>query len=211
MCSGKWSCTIIQDDGPQLTPIVIAHEIAHLLGVPHIEEMPDCYENDRYLVMSEQLQANSHHFKWSGCVKNKLRNIDKEFSCLEFEQRNPKRRSALSTTATSMLHKPKSNIVPCNYSPDMQCKMMFNDVASQFCASKKRQQMICNRLYCSLGGSRHDGSSINGHSDYRSSQDRRKSTLSPYVCQSRSVGALEGTSCGNNRLCVEGRCTQVNP
>ncbi|KAI0983529.1 hypothetical protein GJ496_005997 [Pomphorhynchus laevis] len=208
LCSGKWSCAVIQDDGPQLTPVVIAHETAHLLGISHIEDTPKCYDEmidtnnniRKYFVMSEQMHASTGKFNWARCIQDQLRFIDREFSCIYKSSEDSNKLKYFSNFTTTDDSENKEDCAAFIYTPDIQCKMLFNDLNSELCAIKKRKRQLCTILSCS-NPSKYSSMSNWMHSS-RSSYGQHV-----YKCHSKSVGALDHTICANGQgECLNGRC-----
>lgn len=81
MCS-KRSCALVKENGPG-TAFVIAHEIAHTLGIDHDED-DRCKLDNRSggNLMVKRLFATSSNYKWSACSRRMIWENLKYFECL---------------------------------------------------------------------------------------------------------------------------------
>ncbi|XP_015117683.1 A disintegrin and metalloproteinase with thrombospondin motifs 12 [Diachasma alloeum] len=123
---------LIEDNGGFSGIIPAAHELAHLLGVPHDEG--EC-ASGRY-IMTPQIQHSENSFLWSDCSKEAFREF---FS---------------SEDGTCLLNEPKAvrkamRILPGTVqSLDQQCEKIYGRGVTKAC----QDDNICRSLQCQVPG-----------------------------------------------------------
>ncbi|VVC45349.1 Peptidase M12B, ADAM-TS,Metallopeptidase, catalytic domain,ADAM-TS Spacer 1,Peptidase M12B, partial [Cinara cedri] len=142
------SCAIVQDNGLSAA-FTIAHELGHVLSMPHDDDVK-CKEYGQEdgvnHVMSRMLDHNSHPWTWSTCSRHFLTEYleadngkclqdDASKDYLEIE--NP----------TNEKHLPGEN-----YPEDRQCEFVYGS-GSKICS----YMPVCQRLWCTTGRGEKDG------------------------------------------------------
>ncbi|XP_076288590.1 A disintegrin and metalloproteinase with thrombospondin motifs 9 isoform X2 [Lasioglossum baleicum] len=134
MCSRKSSCAIVQDTGLAAS-FTIAHEIGHVLSMPHDNDKK-CEQfgnsSGQQNIMARMLDNNTFPWKWSKCSRHFV---------TEFLE---------SYQGTCLLDKPDraesidmSRLPGENYTADQQCELAFG-AGSRVCTT----MAVCRRLWC---------------------------------------------------------------
>ncbi|XP_015608491.1 A disintegrin and metalloproteinase with thrombospondin motifs 20 isoform X2 [Cephus cinctus] len=137
MCSPRASCAIVQDNG-LAAAFTIAHEIGHVLNMPHDDDNKCISLRDRsgvHNVMSRMLDANTFPWEWSQCSS---------YYVTEFLE---------SGYANCLLDKPSKGMsspegvrLPGeDYSENRQCELVFGP-GSKICPYMVSD--VCKRLWC---------------------------------------------------------------
>lgn len=74
-CDRSLSCAIVEDGGLTSTGFTIAHEVGHLIGLPHmIESQCDGIERSSQItyVMSPSLDLTRPFYRWAPCTVAKM-------------------------------------------------------------------------------------------------------------------------------------------
>nr|XP_022919274.1 A disintegrin and metalloproteinase with thrombospondin motifs 2-like [Onthophagus taurus] len=136
-CDPKRSCTLNRDEG-LTSAFIIAHEVAHILGLSHDGAQKDgntCGDDSYYgSIMAPMVSSTFHKFMWSECSKKEFHEKIKSFQCL--------------------MNKPIStgNEIPLNgslqfaFTMDEQCRVEFGDGYS-LCRSFDIVE-VCSHLWC---------------------------------------------------------------
>ncbi|XP_046474608.1 A disintegrin and metalloproteinase with thrombospondin motifs 9 isoform X1 [Neodiprion pinetum] len=134
MCNPRSSCAIVQDNG-LAAAFTIAHEIGHVLSMPHDDDK-NCRKyrgNTRiHNVMSRMLDDNTFPWEWSNCSRHFVTDyLDSGYgNCLLDEP-----------SATTI---PRTQRLPGeDYSENKQCELVFG-VGSKICPF----MAVCRRLWC---------------------------------------------------------------
>ncbi|XP_046609798.1 A disintegrin and metalloproteinase with thrombospondin motifs 20-like isoform X2 [Neodiprion virginianus] len=134
MCNPRSSCAIVQDNG-LAAAFTIAHEIGHVLSMPHDDDK-NCRKyrgNTRiHNVMSRMLDDNTFPWEWSNCSRHYVTDyLDSGYgNCLLDEP-----------SATTI---PRTQRLPGeDYSENKQCELVFG-VGSKICPF----MAVCRRLWC---------------------------------------------------------------
>lgn len=134
VCSRTRSAAIDRDEG-LTSAFVIAHELAHLLGLTHDGEDQCQSEALRGSVMAPTVLATLHNFAWSTCSKQQFHDKSKKWWCLH--ERSGDEGVELGGA------KEISNYV---FTMDEQCRTEFGEGFS-VCKSVKVRS-ACSRLWC---------------------------------------------------------------
>ncbi|XP_076378705.1 A disintegrin and metalloproteinase with thrombospondin motifs 9 isoform X1 [Megalopta genalis] len=136
MCSRKSSCAIVQDTGLAAS-FTIAHEIGHVLSMPHDDDKKcEKFRNSSGLhnIMSRVLDNNTFPWKWSKCSRHFVTDFLESYE------------------GTCLLDKPDqvenidmSRLPGENYTADQQCELAFGE-GSHVCT--KMVSHVCRRLWC---------------------------------------------------------------
>ncbi|XP_023287905.1 A disintegrin and metalloproteinase with thrombospondin motifs 9 isoform X2 [Orussus abietinus] len=135
MCYPRASCAIVQDNG-LAAAFTIAHEIGHVLNMPHDDD-PRCkdYRNHSgvHNVMSRMLDDNTFPWEWSKCSRHYVTEFLEagNANCLLDE---PSKVMARSNTA---------RLPGEDYSENKQCELVFGP-GSMICP----YMAVCKRLWC---------------------------------------------------------------
>eukprot|EP00111_Clytia_hemisphaerica_P009451 TCONS_00027721-protein len=134
MCSNRRSCAIVNDEG-LTSSFIVAHEVAHLLGLDHDGEGDSsrCKDDQsRGSVMAPVIVSSYSRYHWSSCSREVLKVNIGYFSCLE---NNPNKQK-----------EQVSNKLPgSSYTIDEQCRMSHQ--GSSKCTTFDFNP--CHRLWCS--------------------------------------------------------------
>ncbi|XP_055877407.1 A disintegrin and metalloproteinase with thrombospondin motifs 2-like isoform X2 [Biomphalaria glabrata] len=140
MCDPMRSCAAVRDEG-FLTAFVIAHEIAHVFGVPHDGHGNKCYGRKyETALMATQVLSNLNHFWWSECSSSRMKEVIRYLTCLNNEGTLINNHYPLKAE-----NKGYSNIGH-PWSLDFQCKMKFGSYF-KFCHGFGDGP--CSVLWCS--------------------------------------------------------------
>ncbi|XP_008209068.1 A disintegrin and metalloproteinase with thrombospondin motifs 9 [Nasonia vitripennis] len=175
MCSPGSSCAIVQDNG-LATAFTIAHEIGHVLNMPHDDD-PKCtkYQDSSGVrnIMSRMLDKNTVPWEWSKCSRHYVT----EFldvghgNCLLDEPRNNK-----------IMSRSHGGRLPGeDYSENKQCELVYGP-GSEICPHMVSD--VCKRLWCTVP-----------YSDDRSEQ-----------CHTQHMPWADGTVCCPGKWCHRGEC-----
>ncbi|XP_011305671.1 A disintegrin and metalloproteinase with thrombospondin motifs 2 isoform X2 [Fopius arisanus] len=135
-CDPARSCALNRDEG-LTSAFIIAHEIAHILGLTHDgDESADNFcGNEAHVgsVMAPMVAATFHRFHWSSCSRREFIHRAKEWKCLN----NPPSIGNL-TQLKSTSHE--------TFTMDEQCRMEFGN-GFHLCNSPELQN-LCSHLWC---------------------------------------------------------------
>lgn len=139
MCSPGSSCAIVQDNG-LASAFTIAHEIGHVLNMPHDDDSK-CVKFQNLSgvlnVMSRMLDANTFPWEWSKCSRHHVT----EF--LEAGYGN-----CLLDQPSNRIKSSFGRLPGEDYSEDQQCELV-NGPGSQICPQKEIVgKDLCKRLWC---------------------------------------------------------------
>ncbi|XP_076683108.1 A disintegrin and metalloproteinase with thrombospondin motifs 15 isoform X2 [Andrena cerasifolii] len=137
MCSPGSSCAIVQDNG-LAAAFTIAHEIGHVLNMPHDDDTKCAgYRNGSgvHNIMSRMLDDNTFPWEWSKCSRHYVT----EF--LEAGYGN----CLLDEPAKIMEREDVSRLPGEDYSENRQCELVFGR-GSRICSHMVSD--VCRRLWC---------------------------------------------------------------
>ncbi|RWS30159.1 disintegrin and metalloproteinase with thrombospondin motifs gon-1-like protein [Leptotrombidium deliense] len=179
ICDPSSSCAIVEDNGLPAA-FTIAHELGHVLSIPHDDDdkckrfnQPDQKHN----IMARMLDYNSNLWSWSQCSQHFITEfLDAgEGDCL------------LDIPSTNILHESHRNR---NYAEfrhpgqlfdmDHQCELVFGP-SSKICP----YMPSCKRLWCTVG---------NGNGG----------------CRTQHMPWADGTPCARNKWCFRGECVPMD-
>ncbi|XP_050424208.1 A disintegrin and metalloproteinase with thrombospondin motifs 9-like isoform X2 [Adelges cooleyi] len=147
MCKPN-SCAIVQDNGLSAA-FTIAHELGHVLSMPHDDD-DKCKDygqlDEVHHVMSRMLGNNSHPWTWSACSRHFLTEY--------LDSGNGK---CLQDDATKDYLENDGQLndryLPGeNYTEDKQCELLYGP-GSKICS----YMPVCQRLWCTTGPGEKDG------------------------------------------------------
>ncbi|XP_049533835.1 A disintegrin and metalloproteinase with thrombospondin motifs 15 isoform X5 [Anopheles darlingi] len=135
------ACAIVQDNGLSAS-FTIAHELGHVLGMPHDDDTR-CQRfrgnpvlDDR--IMSRTIDHNTHPWQWSSCSRHIL---------TEYLEKNPN---------NCLLNHPTKDLIDLNekdpklagekFTNNKQCELVFGS-GYKICS----YMPVCTRLWCSTG------------------------------------------------------------
>ncbi|XP_053671313.1 A disintegrin and metalloproteinase with thrombospondin motifs 9 [Anopheles nili] len=136
---GKTACAIVQDNGLSAS-FTIAHELGHVLGMPHDDDnrcqryRGTLHGNNR--IMSRTIDHNTHPWQWSNCSRQIL---------TEYLENNPD--NCMQNVAQNDLLAPTemdSKLAGEKFTNNAQCELVFGN-GSKICS----YMPVCNRLWCS--------------------------------------------------------------
>ncbi|EGI58976.1 A disintegrin and metalloproteinase with thrombospondin motifs 20 [Acromyrmex echinatior] len=134
MCSPGSSCAIVQDNG-LAAAFTIAHEIGHVLNMPHDDDSKCAGFRNRsgvHNVMSRMLDDNTFPWEWSKCSRHYVT----EF--LEAGYAN-----CLLDEPSKMMKRQNGRLPGEDYSENKQCELVFGQ-GSRICP----HMAVCRRLWC---------------------------------------------------------------
>ncbi|XP_076238234.1 A disintegrin and metalloproteinase with thrombospondin motifs 9 [Calliopsis andreniformis] len=136
MCSPGASCAIVQDNG-LAAAFTIAHEIGHVLNMPHDDDTRCSRFRDQgvHNIMSRMLDDNTFPWEWSKCSKHYVT----EF--LEAGYGN----CLLDEPAKIMEKEDVSRLPGEDYTLNKQCELTFGR-GSRICSDMVND--VCRRLWC---------------------------------------------------------------
>ncbi|XP_024868188.1 A disintegrin and metalloproteinase with thrombospondin motifs 9 isoform X1 [Temnothorax curvispinosus] len=139
MCSPGSSCAIVQDNG-LAAAFTIAHEIGHVLNMPHDDDAKCTGFRNRsgvHNVMSRMLDDNTFPWEWSKCSRHYVT----EF--LEAGYAN-----CLLDEPSKMMERQNGRLPGEDYSENKQCELVFGQ-GSRICPHMVSDgQAVCRRLWC---------------------------------------------------------------
>ncbi|XP_072761907.1 A disintegrin and metalloproteinase with thrombospondin motifs 15 isoform X4 [Anoplolepis gracilipes] len=136
MCSPGSSCAIVQDNG-LAAAFTIAHEIGHVLNMPHDDDAKCTGFRNRsgvHNVMSRMLDDNTFPWEWSKCSRHYVT----EF--LEAGYAN-----CLLDEPSKTMERQDSRLPGEDYSENKQCELVFGQ-GSRICPHMVSD--VCRRLWC---------------------------------------------------------------
>jgi hypothetical protein len=125
-CDRGLSCAIVEDGGLTSTGFTIAHEVGHLIGLPHIiESQCDGLERSSQItyIMSPSLDLTRPFYRWAPCTIDKMDDFFKSElgNCL-----SNKKIKIYSNRHMKDLDKTIRYILPGErYSAKKQCQQQF--------------------------------------------------------------------------------------
>uniref|UniRef100_A0A2M4ADI9 Putativedisintegrin and metalloproteinase with thrombospondin motifs 9 n=1 Tax=Anopheles triannulatus TaxID=58253 RepID=A0A2M4ADI9_9DIPT len=140
ICQPK-ACAIVQDNGLSAS-FTIAHELGHVLGMPHDDDSRcQRYRGNPVLddrIMSRTIDHNTHPWQWSSCSRHIL---------TEYLEKNPN---------NCLLNHPTKDLIDLNekdpklagekFTNNKQCELVFGS-GYRICS----YMPVCTRLWCSSG------------------------------------------------------------
>ncbi|XP_063446232.1 A disintegrin and metalloproteinase with thrombospondin motifs 3-like [Mytilus trossulus] len=82
MCNPARSCALIKDEG-FTSAFIVAHEIAHVIGVYHDGHGNDCGGREfQYSMMASMVQSTLHHYWWSRCSNDRIKQALPYLTCM---------------------------------------------------------------------------------------------------------------------------------
>ncbi|XP_011638935.1 A disintegrin and metalloproteinase with thrombospondin motifs 20 isoform X3 [Pogonomyrmex barbatus] len=136
MCSPGSSCAIVQDNG-LAAAFTIAHEIGHVLNMPHDDDAKCAGFRNRsgvHNVMSRMLDDNTFPWEWSKCSRHYVT----EF--LEAGYAN-----CLLDEPSKVMERQDGRLPGEDYSENKQCELVFGQ-GSRICPHMVSD--VCRRLWC---------------------------------------------------------------
>ncbi|XP_066997259.2 A disintegrin and metalloproteinase with thrombospondin motifs 4 isoform X2 [Anabrus simplex] len=140
MCDTNSSCAIVQDNGLSAA-FTIAHEIGHVLNMPH-DDAEDCklFSKSHITnnVMSRMLDGTTSPWSWSACSRHFLTEYLEagKAGCLLDSPSNSRYNTEFSPY----------NLPGENFTVDRQCELVFG-AGSRNCS----YMPVCERLWCTTG------------------------------------------------------------
>ncbi|XP_031637497.1 A disintegrin and metalloproteinase with thrombospondin motifs 9 isoform X2 [Contarinia nasturtii] len=178
------SCAIVQDNGLSAA-FTIAHELGHVLSMPHDDDVKCArFRNEdgssSQHIMARMLDDNTHPWSWSACSRHYV---------TEYLEHN---------RGFCMLNKPRNDMIETSpqilagekFPADQQCELAFgpNTKVCPFSITvsilgQKVDQPPCVSLWC---GSDNEG------------------------CKTQHLPWADGTECGTGHWCQHGKCVPRN-
>lgn len=139
VCDPSSSCAIVEDNGLSAA-FTIAHELGHVLSIPHDDDHKCARFNDegqRLHVMARMLDYNSHPWSWSMCSRHYITAyLDSGFGQCMLDK----------PTVNKLLSEEHANNQPgLSYDMDNQCELVFGK-GSKICP----YMPVCKRLWCTM-------------------------------------------------------------
>ncbi|XP_014209830.1 A disintegrin and metalloproteinase with thrombospondin motifs 2-like [Copidosoma floridanum] len=138
-CDPSRSCALNRDEG-LTSAFILAHEVAHILGLSHDGDKNSgnacAREAVRGSIMAPMVAANFHNFHWSSCSKKEFHRKAKHWSCLSNRPRDDDSPIAKGHEVFSM---------------DEQCRMEFGEGYGR-CRSLEPAS-LCAHLWCGRANS----------------------------------------------------------
>ncbi|XP_043528487.1 A disintegrin and metalloproteinase with thrombospondin motifs gon-1-like isoform X4 [Frieseomelitta varia] len=144
MCMPGSSCAIVQDNG-LAAAFTIAHEIGHVLSMPHDDDVKCSAFRNRsgvHNIMSRMLDDNTFPWEWSKCSRHYVT----EF--LEAGNGN----CLLDRPDNIMLRDDPSRLPGEDYTVNKQCELVFGN-GSRICSHMVGD--VCRRLWCTTPNGDH--------------------------------------------------------
>lgn len=132
MCNPVRSCAVIKDEG-FTSAFIIAHEIAHVIGVYHDGHGNDCHGREfQYSMMASMVQSTLQHYWWSRCSNDAINKVLPYLTCLN---NNPYKDSL----------KGVSEPIGQGFTLDDQCRFEFGE---NHLACTSYYGDLCETLWC---------------------------------------------------------------
>lgn len=134
MCS-KRSCALVKENGPD-SAFVIAHELAHALGIDH-DESSNCQRDNLSggNLMVKKLYSTSSNYQWSKCSRGMIWQNLKYFECLE---NKPKMLPAFKKSMDSLPGELLNRTIQCQH---------YHGSAARAC-NARNPAVACRYLWC---------------------------------------------------------------
>ena len=190
MCNSLNSCTISEGTNFQ-TVLVAGHEMGHSLGMEHDGSQDGNVCNKDDFVMSPTLGPGKT--TWSECSKNYL---DKFVL-------TPQATCVLGRSShVNIIHQfiPPHRLPGERFNVDDQCRFRFGPTARHHSSQPKSE--ICRVIKCYVKSPVKSNGSNSHHGFYSG----RGLYAYPVKSTYNTHPALEGTECGHEKWCREGRC-----
>ncbi|XP_063700230.1 A disintegrin and metalloproteinase with thrombospondin motifs 15 [Culicoides brevitarsis] len=178
MCKPK-SCAIIQDNGLSAA-FTIAHELGHVLNMPHDDD-PRCQREtgedrrdsqSKQHIMSRMLDQNTNPWSWSKCSRRFVTEYLEQNNALCLENK-PDHNNLLT---------PENNFLAGEkFTDNQQCELSLG-AGSKICSYMKND--ICKKLWCT-------------HGDLSETEAG---------CATHHMPWADGTECGEGKWCQRGEC-----
>ncbi|XP_043795099.1 A disintegrin and metalloproteinase with thrombospondin motifs 9-like isoform X3 [Apis laboriosa] len=144
MCSPRSSCAIVQDNG-LAAAFTIAHEIGHVLDMPHDDDVKCAAYKNRsgmHNIMSRMLDDNTFPWEWSKCSRHYV---------TEFLEAG--KGDCLLDTPDKIMERTDPRRLPGeDYSVNKQCELVFGN-GSRICNHMVGD--VCRRLWCTTPNEDH--------------------------------------------------------
>ncbi|OXU21320.1 hypothetical protein TSAR_009108 [Trichomalopsis sarcophagae] len=135
-CDPGRSCALNRDEG-LTSAFIIAHEVAHILGLSHDGDKNSgntcAREAARGSIMAPMVAATFHNFHWSTCSRKEFHRKAKHWSCLL---------NRPSADDSSIVRASPNEV----FSMDEQCRMEFGEGYSR-CRNLEASN-LCSHLWC---------------------------------------------------------------
>ncbi|XP_026471997.1 A disintegrin and metalloproteinase with thrombospondin motifs 9-like [Ctenocephalides felis] len=192
MCQPKSSCAIVQDNGLSAA-FTIAHELGHVLNMPHDDDDKCAAFRDKVVpsakdnIMSRMLDHNTYPWSWSQCSRHFITDFleANNVACL---------RNKPSEDLIDDGRKHRNNRLPGEeFSGNRQCELVFGN-GSKLCT----RMPVCTRLWCMPPDVQHELHQKGYKSD------------GPQGCRTQHMPWADGTPCGPGSWCHKGECVSAN-
>ncbi|KAL8625251.1 hypothetical protein ACOMHN_030009 [Nucella lapillus] len=178
MCDPSRSCAVVTDEG-FTSGFIIAHELAHVLGLVHDGQGNAC-SGPAYssAIMAPLVEAKLHRFRWSECSRTRMQEVIRYLFCLND---NPDIDSEIDDHyALDSGHEFPYDMGRL-WSLNFQCRLEFG-YGSRLCSVFRAD--ACNVLWCT-------------------------DPSSPYLCRTKRGPPVPGTNCGYSMECRDRLCVYV--
>ncbi|KAJ8672549.1 hypothetical protein QAD02_003808 [Eretmocerus hayati] len=139
-CDPARSCALNRDEG-LTSAFIIAHEVAHILGLSHDGDRNSgntcSREAARGSIMAPMVAANFHNFHWSPCSRKEFHRKARHWTCLLNRPNNDASKAADDPSEI--------------FSMDEQCRMEFGEGYGR-CRSMEPSN-LCAHLWCGWANS----------------------------------------------------------